>query len=287
MQSLLSFYYKKILSYRIKCRTKIDSHFNSDERMSRNMKAIFGDFVAMGTTTTNLEWRPYTSETNIFYELENGITGRRYRSEKAYNFWHAYLPKLADQLQGSTSPVPIGMGYLKTLTLFLTLPGPTPPFLSRCIFLSLPLSLATFHLFSPVFFHVMVKTLTLTFKISGSSECTVYAAFTWVFLVALLLIFLILLAVFFLMRKRSSGKVPAPQSVFSVSGRSYGADSSFQAQSFPPRQMPAPTVSSIPVSSPAQSSHSPPFPKEFPKEFPDRRRSSKHHWRETVTDYRL
>ena len=76
--------------------------------MSRNMKAIFGDFVAMGTPTTNLEWRPYTSETNIFYELENGITGRRYRSEKAYNFWHNYLPKLADQLQGATSPVPVG-----------------------------------------------------------------------------------------------------------------------------------------------------------------------------------
>ena len=48
----------------------------SEERMSRNMKAIFGDFVAMGTPTTTLDWRPFTADNNIFYELENGITGQ-------------------------------------------------------------------------------------------------------------------------------------------------------------------------------------------------------------------
>ena len=46
--------------------------------MSRNMKAIFGDFVAMGTPTTTLDWRPFTADNNIFYELENGITGMQF-----------------------------------------------------------------------------------------------------------------------------------------------------------------------------------------------------------------
>ena len=46
--------------------------------MSRNMKAIFGDFVAMGTPTTTLDWRPFTADNNIFYELENGITGMHF-----------------------------------------------------------------------------------------------------------------------------------------------------------------------------------------------------------------
>ena len=50
----------------------------SEERMSRNMKAIFGDFVAMGTPTTTLDWRPFTADNNIFYELENGITGMHF-----------------------------------------------------------------------------------------------------------------------------------------------------------------------------------------------------------------
>ncbi len=77
--------------------------------MSRNLKSIFGDFVSMGTPTTTLDWRPFNSDNSIFYEMENGITGRHYRSEKAFNFWHNYVPKLAEQLQQSNlSPVPFG-----------------------------------------------------------------------------------------------------------------------------------------------------------------------------------
>ena len=50
--------------------------------MSRNMKAIFGDFVAMGTpSTAAVDWRPFTSEAGIFYEMENGIAGRKFRDQ--------------------------------------------------------------------------------------------------------------------------------------------------------------------------------------------------------------
>jgi hypothetical protein len=84
-------------------------NFSSEERMSRNLKAIFGDFVAMGTPTTTTDWRPFTAESGIFYEMENGIAGRRFRSEKAFLFWHHYLPRLAEQLQLShLLPLPGG-----------------------------------------------------------------------------------------------------------------------------------------------------------------------------------
>jgi hypothetical protein len=81
----------------------------SEERMARNLKAVFGEFVATGAPTTSLNWRPFTGDNNVFYEMENGVTGRNFRSEKAFRFWHNYLPKLAEQLQlGNLFPVTIG-----------------------------------------------------------------------------------------------------------------------------------------------------------------------------------
>ena len=78
--------------------------------MARNLKSIFGDFTAMGTpTTTATDWRPFTAESGIFYEMENGVAGRKFRSERAYFFWHHYLQRLAEQLQmQNLLPVPFG-----------------------------------------------------------------------------------------------------------------------------------------------------------------------------------
>jgi hypothetical protein len=50
--------------------------FKSEERMSHNLKVIFGDFVALGSPTTNLNWRPYTTDNDIYYEMENGVLSR-------------------------------------------------------------------------------------------------------------------------------------------------------------------------------------------------------------------
>ena len=123
----------------------------------------------------------------------------------------------------------------------------------------------------------------------GSRQCTVYQAFTWVFLAALLILFIILLATVLVMRKRNSKSKAkaASQSVFSVSARSYGGESSIREDSLQPTspREAAPNFSNFP----AQKFSAPIFPAQsYPSpDFVDRRRSTKHQWRESVTDYRL
>ena len=43
----------------------------------------------------------------IFYEIESGIAEQRYKDEKAYRFWHEYMPQLVEQLNQITPTTPV------------------------------------------------------------------------------------------------------------------------------------------------------------------------------------
>ena len=70
---------------------------NSEERHSRLMKSIFGDFIKR-QFPGNLQWFPFTLETQNFYEIDSGLFGRNYLNSRAYTFWERYVPSLVEQV---------------------------------------------------------------------------------------------------------------------------------------------------------------------------------------------
>ena len=75
---------------------------NSEDRQARNLKQVFSDFV-YGNFPGNLQWRPYTLLDRYYYEIDGAFEGRRYRGERAYNFWENYLPNLVEQVNAVNS----------------------------------------------------------------------------------------------------------------------------------------------------------------------------------------
>ena len=126
--------------------------------------------------------------------------------------------------------------------------------------------------------------------------CKTYTMFTWILLALVLILLILFLIVVFFVRR--TPKWPPPHqnntrqpSVFSVSGRSVGGTSSFQA-------VPQPRQHTFLGTSQRRQRHS----QQFQANSPHVQRSpsvmvmgspgagsrrSNHKWRETVTDYRL
>ena len=74
--------------------------YYSDERLSRNFKGIFGDFIANGRILQS--WKPFTEQEEFVYDLDSGTFGRNYQNDRAYKFWYKFLPTLS--LHNPSSP---------------------------------------------------------------------------------------------------------------------------------------------------------------------------------------
>ncbi|XP_059097691.1 cholinesterase-like [Tigriopus californicus] len=145
----------------------------AEERLSRNLKTIFGNFISSGTPIANLLWKEYTVNGKDFFDISSNAPGRNFR-DKAYQFWYNYLPRLNEYIEDLVENPNYGDG----------------PEIARL-----------------------------------GLDCNTYITFTWLLLAAILVLFVLLIAMAWMIYRKPPEKdflsfAEPTQSVFSLGARS-------------------------------------------------------------------